>query len=110
MLALPPAGEACSKMQRSLTWLAQQMRRHNLTVFYLEHLQPEWLVDGSAQRIYEWLAVRCYGVLLGLLLSVLVPSMLFFPLPVPLLVCVGLTGGLVLLSVGSSICVAMSVG
>ena len=30
-----------------LSWLARQMRNHNQTVFYLEHLQPDWL---SAER------------------------------------------------------------
>ena len=52
-----------------LSWLAQQMRERNLTVFYLEHLQPDWLTL-SQQRVYAWLAVRLPGILLGVLASI----------------------------------------
>jgi DNA polymerase III delta prime subunit len=52
-----------------LSWLARQMRERNATVFYLEHLQPDWLTPAQ-QRIYIWLAVRLPGVLLGVLASI----------------------------------------
>ena len=54
-----------------LGWLARQMRERNATVFYLEHLQPDWLTQAQ-QRVYAWLAVRLPGILLGVLASLFV--------------------------------------
>jgi NACHT domain len=51
-----------------LNWLAQQMQKRSATVFYLEHLQPDWLTQ-TQQRVYAWLAVRLPGILLGVLAS-----------------------------------------
>src|SRR5262249_41186481 len=38
-----------------LSYLARQMREHNQTIFYLEHLQPDWLT-AFQQSTYRWLA------------------------------------------------------
>src|SRR5262249_13544678 len=40
------------KVRRWLTWLAQQMSRHEQSVFQLEGLQPDWL-SASQQRRYD---------------------------------------------------------
>ncbi len=50
-----------------LTWLARQLKQQNQTVFYLEQLQPSWLSGKRGRRVYDWLAVRLPGVLMGLL-------------------------------------------
>jgi transcriptional regulator with XRE-family HTH domain len=53
---------------RWLTYLAQQMREHNQTIFHLEHLQPDWLTPRD-QRTYTWLGVRLPDILIGILVS-----------------------------------------
>jgi serine/threonine protein kinase/DNA polymerase III delta prime subunit len=67
-----PLGET----QAWLSYLAQQMRDHNQTVFYLEHLQPDWL-SAHQQRTYTRLAVRLPAIFIGVLMSILVSSFLF---------------------------------
>jgi serine/threonine protein kinase len=59
-----------------LSWMARQMREHNQTVFYLEHLQPDWLT-ARQQLTYAWRAVRWPAILIGSLVSVLI-ELLFF--------------------------------
>lgn len=54
-----------------LSWLARQMRNHNQTIFYAEHLHMDWL-DSTWQRWSLWLTMRLPAVLLGMLLSVLI--------------------------------------
>jgi hypothetical protein len=48
-----------------LCWLAQQMRAHNQTIFYLEQLQPDWLSHRS-RLFYRWsiLLVFTLGIVL----------------------------------------------
>lgn len=72
MLDLPHAHISSQSMIHWLTFLARQMRSHNLTVFYVEHLQPGWLSDDRAQRIYDIFAVKLAGLLMGMLVSVFV--------------------------------------
>ena len=50
---------------RWLGWLAQLMREHNQTVFFLEHLQPDWL-PKRPKAFYQW-SVGLVGALLGVL-------------------------------------------
>jgi hypothetical protein len=64
-----------SETRAWLSWLALQMRDHNQTIFYLEHLQPDWLT-AFQQRTYTWFAVRLPAIVIGILISVLVA--LFF--------------------------------
>lgn len=59
------------RTQAQLHWLARQMRDHNQAIFYLEHLQPDWLPIGR-QRTYAWLAVWLPGILVGVLASLVV--------------------------------------
>jgi serine/threonine protein kinase len=54
-----------------LGWLAQQMRARNQTVFYLEHLQPDWLTDRQ-RCAYKWLGVRLPAMMIGALVSILI--------------------------------------
>jgi hypothetical protein len=54
-----------------LAWLAHQMRTRNQAVFYLEHLQPDWLADRQ-RRAYEWLGVRLPAMIVGVLVSILI--------------------------------------
>lgn len=49
-----------------LTWLAWQMQHHNQTVFYLEHLQPEWLPTRRARWQYALLDRVGFGLGVGL--------------------------------------------
>ena len=65
-----------SKTQAWLSWLARQMREHNQTVFYLEHLQPDWL-EAKEQRTYARLAVRLPAIFIGVLVSILVQLFFF---------------------------------
>jgi serine/threonine protein kinase len=64
-----------SLTQAWLGFLARQMREHNQTVFYLEHLQPDWL-EAKQQQTYTGLAVRLPAIFIGFLVSILVE--LFF--------------------------------
>src|SRR6266700_1952644 len=54
--------------QRTIHWLAclaQQMQRQNQTVFYIERMQPEWLVERRArQRYTSWVTGLVYGLFL----------------------------------------------
>lgn len=54
-----------------LNWLAQQMRLHNQTIFYVEHLQADWLVE-RLQRAYTWLGLRFPAIIIGVFVSLLV--------------------------------------
>lgn len=53
-----------------LHWLAQQMRVHNQSIFYLEQLQPDWLPVRQG-NFYRW-TLSVFGGLLGLLFGTLV--------------------------------------
>ena len=44
------------------------MREHSQTIFYLEHLQPDWLPLRD-QRPYVWLGVRLPDILIGILVG-----------------------------------------
>jgi hypothetical protein len=52
-----PRAQTC----RRLAWLAQAMRAHEQSVFYLEQLQPDWLPT----RRQQWLATTGLAVVLG---------------------------------------------
>jgi hypothetical protein len=85
-----------------LTCLAQQMKRQNQTLFYLEQMQPDWLLNTRMLWMYNWFAVRLPGVLMGMLVSLTITVLIrlsssFYPIPTLFLG--GLLGGL--LSEGS---------
>jgi len=94
-----------------LAWLARQMKQHNQTVFYIEHLQPDWLSGERARQAYDRWALRFPAVLMGILVSLTINSSIgsFFT-PAPLFALPSLTlnivlGGFIgwLLSAGSTI-------
>lgn len=49
-----------------LIWLAQQMEHHQLTDFYLERLQRDWLPTERAKKLYPWLFRLILGLVFGL--------------------------------------------
>lgn len=54
------------RILRHLAWLARAMHRRSLSVFYIERLQPDWLPDDRANRMYRALSGLAVGVILGL--------------------------------------------
>jgi GTPase SAR1 family protein len=61
-----------------LTWLAQQMKQHHLTEFYLESLQPSWLSTNLSRVTYALLVGLGVGLLAGLIFGLGV-GLLFGP-------------------------------
>jgi tetratricopeptide (TPR) repeat protein/GTPase SAR1 family protein len=82
-----------------ISWLAEQMVKHGKTVFYLEEIQPTWLVQRWQWWVYRILSVLGVGLvgLLGVGLVGLLGVGLVGLLGVGLvgLLGVGLSGGLV---------------
>src|SRR5207248_10199230 len=60
-----------------LSWLAQQMGKHNQTVFYIEQMQPDWLSETQSHRMYELFAARLPDMLIGGVICFSVISLLF---------------------------------
>jgi DNA polymerase III delta prime subunit len=55
-----------------LCWLAQQMKQHNQTVFYIERMQPKLLSDNHSRHIYQLFAMKLLsGIDVGLIFAVL---------------------------------------
>lgn len=54
-----------------LSWLARNLQQHYQTVFYLEHVQSDWLPDDLRQRAFR-LTIRLPLILLGMLSSVVI--------------------------------------
>ncbi len=54
-----------------LSWLARQLKKRNQTVFYIEHLQPDWLPGRFLRWLYTALAVRSVDAFIGLLVGIL---------------------------------------
>ncbi len=51
-----------------LSWLARNLQQHYQTVFYLEHVQSDWLPDSLRQYAFQ-LTMRLPIILLGMLSS-----------------------------------------
>ncbi len=81
-----------SQTRAWLSYLAGQMRNHNQTVFYLEHLQPNWL-SARQQQTYAWLAVRLPAIVIGILMSIVVQSFFSFGTSLSSLLQYGILGG-----------------
>jgi hypothetical protein len=81
-----------------LTSLAQQMKRQNQTLFYLEQMQLDWLSVNRMIWIYNWFAVRLPGILMGILVSLTINVFMSFSSSsfslLPTLLLGGLLGGL----------------
>jgi hypothetical protein len=71
---------------RWLTWLARSMIKNNLSVFYLEWMQPDWLAFRGQRWLLVMAASMCTGlaygliVLLPILISLLTRDALFVEL------------------------------
>ena len=81
---------------KSLHWLAQQMRKHNQTIFSLEQLRPDWLPEGQEvvyQRNIGFIGALS-GALVGALVGALGAGLIGLTRPVSMLA-FGLVGGLV---------------
>ncbi len=59
-----------------LGWLARQTRARSQTIFYIENLQSSWLASKRELLLYEWLAIRTPGVLVGILISLVVSTII----------------------------------
>jgi hypothetical protein len=55
-----------------LIWLAEQMKQHQLTEFYLERLQPTWLSTKRPRIVYALLSGLVFGLVGGLVGELLV--------------------------------------
>jgi hypothetical protein len=55
-----------SQTHQWLIWLARQMEQHHLTEFYLERLQPTWLLTKRSQTTFSFLFRLFSGLLYGL--------------------------------------------
>ena len=89
--------------RRWLTWLAQQMRVHQQTIFYAEYLQADWLASNQ-QRTVTWLSIRVPALVLGVLASFLVSIFMSSPFSPVVLLQMGLLGGFL------GICLSQKVG
>ena len=77
-----------------LTYLALQMRGHQQTIFYAEHIQSDWLTN-TQQRTIMWLTIRVSAIVIGALVGILVFLFVVGPSsPLPLLP-MGLLSGFV---------------
>jgi transcriptional regulator with XRE-family HTH domain/energy-coupling factor transporter ATP-binding protein EcfA2 len=54
-----------------LSWLARNLQKHYQSVFYLEHVQADWLPDSLRQHAFR-LSMRLPIILLGMLSSIVI--------------------------------------
>jgi hypothetical protein len=52
--------------ERCLTWLAWQLAQHGQTLFFIEHMQPDWLPPQQRWWPTTGVGVAC-GLVFGLL-------------------------------------------
>jgi hypothetical protein len=52
-----------------LEWLAQRIREHDQTIFYIERMQPEWISEDSQQELYKVIVGLSIGVTDGVILA-----------------------------------------
>jgi hypothetical protein len=62
---------------RWLAYLADQMRQHGQTVFYIEQMQPQWINKQLWLWIYMWIAVLLPGAFIGALTGIMSNDLLF---------------------------------
>jgi serine/threonine protein kinase/DNA polymerase III delta prime subunit len=72
-----------------LAFLAQQLKQHNQTIFYIEHLQPGWLTGERMHRIYDRWALRFPAILMGMLVTLAI-YLLLVPTFIPSLLALAL--------------------
>ncbi len=54
-----------AEVATKLTWLAQQMQKHNQSIFLIEQLQPSWLGNGRFQWLYLFVTRALMSAFLG---------------------------------------------
>jgi serine/threonine protein kinase len=59
-----------------LSWLARQLQQHNQTIFYIEHLQPDWLTGERMHRAYDRWALRFPAIFMGMLVCLAISVLL----------------------------------
>lgn len=62
---------AAEVVTSSLSWLATQLKKHSQTTFYLEKLQPSWLVRSGDRWLY-YISSRIAGVAFVVAMSYLI--------------------------------------
>ncbi len=78
-----------------LAWLARQLVRHSQVIFYIELMQPDWLVEDRSRRAYGRLAIQLPGMLIGMLVSLMVNNFLYGANIIGYEILYGLVGGLI---------------
>jgi eukaryotic-like serine/threonine-protein kinase len=63
------------QMRRYLSWLGWQLRQHELTTFYVEQIQADWLLQKAQWRFYLFSIVV---ITFCVLLYIVLPSILWF--------------------------------
>ena len=59
--------------RQTLYWLkrlAEQLRKHDQTVFYIEQMQPDWLSNTRSKRLYQLIVRLSVGLIVGLVVGV----------------------------------------
>jgi GTPase SAR1 family protein len=59
-----------------LSSLARQMKQQSQTIFYIEHMQPDWLDSTEMGYTYLGIAVLLPNVLIGVLVSLIVTTIM----------------------------------
>jgi len=65
------------QLQRQLVWLAQQLQQRNQSLFFLEQLQPDWLIVSWFQKLYIWLSIYLPGAFIGSLITLACYDLVF---------------------------------
>jgi len=59
-------------LQQTIHWLsclARQMKQQNQTIFYIEQMQPDWLLSPRMLWAYNWWAVTLPNIVIGILVG-----------------------------------------
>ena len=54
-----------------LTWLARSLMHHNLSVFYVEWMQPDWLSKRAQRWIVTTVPIMSSGLIVGLVIELI---------------------------------------
>src|SRR5262249_31989607 len=66
----PPQPYTLEETERYLTWLAKQLRAHSIKDFYVERMQPNWLLTPRADRRYRMTVIQLGSVIGGITLGI----------------------------------------
>jgi len=64
-----------------LIWLAQQMKKHHIADFYVEHLKRSWLSTEWMVRLFPWISGLFFGLVFGLSLGLVFVHIFGLPFP-----------------------------